>query len=133
MRRTRRRRCLCCQKLFCRDPRTRAQQRYCADPACRAASKQASQSRWLRKSENQQYFCGPQHVSRVQAWREANPGYWRETRIKGQPLQETRQVQAPERPRKSTGLPLQETRAWQGLDAVDQSGALRGTALQDLM
>ncbi len=42
-------------------------------PACRAASKKASQQRWLAKlAENQDYFRGPQHVRRfVQVWRVA--------------------------------------------------------------
>jgi hypothetical protein len=36
-----------------------------------------SQQRWLRKPENQDYFCGPDNVERVQRWRKAHPGYWR--------------------------------------------------------
>ena len=132
MRRTRRRRCPCCQELFSGDPRTRAQQRYCSKPACRQASKRASQSRWLAKPENQQYFCGPQHVSRVRVWREANPGYGR-GRPRRQALQETRLVQGPELPRKSAPLPLQETRRRQGSDGHDPSGAPAEAALQDVM
>ena len=46
-------------------------------PECRKASKTASQKRWLQKPENQDYFCGPENVKRVQLWREDNPGYWR--------------------------------------------------------
>ena len=37
--------------------------------------KEASQKRWLRKPENQNYFRGPENVRRVQEWRIANPGY----------------------------------------------------------
>jgi hypothetical protein len=59
---TRRRRCLCCQKLFGHDPRARHRQKYCSEPECRVASKRSSQRRWLRKPENHEYFCGEQHV-----------------------------------------------------------------------
>jgi len=44
---------------------------------CRKASKRASQARWLNKPENRDYFCGSDHVRRVQAWRKDHPGYWR--------------------------------------------------------
>lgn len=133
MRKTRRRRCLGCQKLFRGDPRTCTQQKYCSEPACRAASKQASQRRWLQKPENQQYFCGPQHVNRVQAWRAENRGYGQETRIAARELQETRLAQDPERAGKSARLPLQETRRPQNVDLVDTQDAARTAALQDLM
>jgi hypothetical protein len=83
-----RRRCPSCQQLFDCDPRTRSLQRFCTEPKCRTASKQASQRRWLGKPENQDYFCGAQHVNRVQAWREKHPEYGEETLITGQPLQE---------------------------------------------
>ena len=64
-----RRKCRCCLKLFRPDPRNRRHwQRYCSATACRAASKAASQARWLASPENQGYFCGPVNVARVQAW-----------------------------------------------------------------
>ncbi len=72
-----RRKCKCCLKLFRPDPRNRHHQRYCSAPACRAASKAASQARWLATPENQGYFRGPVNVARVQAWRSRHPGYWR--------------------------------------------------------
>lgn len=75
MARGNRRKCKCCHKLFWPDPRNRHHQRYCSDPACRAASKAASQARWRQKPENQNYFRGPIHVYRVQAWRKTHPGY----------------------------------------------------------
>ena len=75
-----RRKCKCCLKLFRPDPRNRHHQRYCSVPACRAASKAASQARWLTKPENQGYFRGPVNVARVQAWRSRHPGYWRKRR-----------------------------------------------------
>ena len=72
-----RKKCCNCKKLFIPDPRNIKRQKYCRNPECREASKAASQRRWLAKPENQDYFCGPQNVKRVQLWREANPGYWR--------------------------------------------------------
>ncbi len=130
---TRRRRCLCCQKLFGRDPRVRRRQKYCSEPECRAASKQASQRRWLRKPENHEYFCGEQHVDRVQEWRAQNPGYWRKPPLNGEPLQEMIRAQPADRDRKSSTLALQETSAGQVTDPREKSGSLRGTALQDVM
>jgi hypothetical protein len=70
-----RRCCANCRQPFRADPRNAWHQRYCAAPACRAASKSASQQRWLAKPENRDYFRGPEHVQRVQRWREAHPGY----------------------------------------------------------
>jgi hypothetical protein len=64
----RRRKCKCCHKLFHPDPRNRYHQRYCAAPRCRAASKAASQARWLAAPENRDYFRGPVNVARVRAW-----------------------------------------------------------------
>jgi len=54
-----RRKCKCCRRLFRPDPRSRRHQRYCSEPPCRAASKAASQARWLAKPENQGYFRDP--------------------------------------------------------------------------
>ena len=73
-------RCANCHQPFRADPRNAWHQRYCQAPACRAASKAASQRRWLDKPENHDYFRGPEHVQRVQAWREAHPGYSRRER-----------------------------------------------------
>ena len=50
-----RRKCKCCLKLFRPDPRNLRHQRYCLATGCRAASKAASQARWLAKPENQSY------------------------------------------------------------------------------
>ena len=134
MRKIRRRRCLCCQELFRRDPRTHTQQKYCSKPQCKAASKRASQQRWLNKPENHGYFCGPQRVSRVQAWRAAHPDYWQAVvKKKKRPLQETKKRQPIEGLEKKAGLPLQETSFEQGIDLPDQNGTLPTTALQDVM
>jgi len=75
-----RRKCKCCQKLFRPDPRNRHHQRYCTQPRCRAARKAACQARWLARPENHDYFHGPVHLARSQAWRARHPGYWRKSR-----------------------------------------------------
>jgi hypothetical protein len=93
MARGERRKCNCCQKLFHPDPRNRHHQRYCSVPACRAASKAASQARWLAAPENQGYFRGPVNVARVQAWRSHHPGYWRKGRRAGTALQDVSTAQ----------------------------------------
>ena len=83
-----RRKCKCCLKLFRPDPRNRGRQFYCSASGCRAASKAASQARWLSTPENQDYFRGPVNVARVQAWRSRHPGYWRKARRVGTALQD---------------------------------------------
>jgi hypothetical protein len=108
VKKNKRRRCLHCRQLFHRHPRTRNQQKYCSAPTCRAASKKASQQRWLRKPENRDYFCGAQHVNRVQAWREKHPEYGRESRLSADPLQEMILAQPVEGNKKTAGLVLQE-------------------------
>ena len=70
-------RCANCQQFFRADPRNAWHQRFCEAPACRAASKVASQRRWLAKPENADYFRGAEHVQRVRDWREKHPGYAR--------------------------------------------------------
>ena len=133
LKKNKRRRCLCCRHLFYRHPRTRSQQRYCSEPKCRAASKKASQQRWLGKPENQDYFCDPQHVSRVQAWRKARPDYGPGSLTMGRPLQETIKRQPVERAGKSTGLALQEQICPQAPEAVELHGVWATGALQDAM
>lgn len=73
--------CLHCKEIFVPSPHA-PRARYCSYAACRQASKQASQARWRNKPENRNYFCGSAHVKRVQAWRQAHPGYWRRGRGK---------------------------------------------------
>jgi len=82
-----RRKCRCCSKFFVPDPRTADRQRYCFEPGCRQASKAAGQRRWLSKNGNGDYFRGTEEVSRVQAWRRSNPGYWRRKKPSSQRIQ----------------------------------------------
>jgi hypothetical protein len=70
-----RKKCPNCDCLFIPDYRNRKRQIYCRKPECKKASKDESQKKWLAKSENQDYFCGPENVLRVQEWRKENPGY----------------------------------------------------------
>jgi hypothetical protein len=76
----RRRKCKCCRKLFRPDPRNLRHQRYCSQASCRAARKAECQARWLARPENHDYFSGPVHLARNQAWRARHPGYWRKHR-----------------------------------------------------
>ena len=71
------RKCMSCGEFFLPDRRSGERQRYCCAAACGRASKAASQAAWLAKPPNHDYFSGPVHVARVQAWRAAHPGYSR--------------------------------------------------------
>ena len=112
-----RRKCSHCKQFFIPDPRNINRQRYCREPACRAASKAASQRRWLNKPENRDVFKGPIHVARVQAWRRAHPGYWRRSPPGGSP----------------EDAPLQDPLAAQGIDNKAESDDFVDPALQDLL
>ena len=129
-----RRKCKCCLKLFRPDPRNRHHQRYCSVPACRAASKGASQARWLAVPENQGYFRGPVNVARVQAWRSRHPGYWRKRRRAGPALQDVSTAQ-PICPAVETAnaarSPLQEVLTAQPAVLIGLIAHIVGTPLQD--
>ena len=112
--------CLFCRTLFVADARNAQRQRYCSAVPCRKASKAASQRAWLGKPENQDYFCGPEHVVRVQAWRADHPGYWRRTAVANAATQ-------------STPVALQDSYPLQGVETITESGTLASAALQDLM
>src|SRR5215472_15407708 len=129
-----RRKCRCCLKLFRPDPRNRRHQRYCSAPACRAASKAASQARWLTTSENQGYFRGAENVARVQAWRSRHPGYWRRGRGISPALQDLSMAQPVDTPGKtadSAGLPLQEVLMAQPAVLIASSAHILLTPFQD--
>jgi hypothetical protein len=68
------RKCMSCTEFFIPDHRKGERQRYCCAAACRRASKAASQAAWLARPPNNDYFSGPVHVARVQAWRAAASG-----------------------------------------------------------
>jgi len=83
--------CLHCKELFALDRRNLRHQRYCRKPGCQKASKSQSQRRWLAKKANQNYFCGPENIRRVQEWRDAHPGYGRKKSVRQEPLQDVLQ------------------------------------------
>jgi hypothetical protein len=129
-----RRKCKCCRKLFRPDPRNRRHQYYCSAPTCRAASKAASQARWLAKPENQSYFRGPVHIARVQGWRSRHPGYWRKGRRGGIALQDVSTAQPIGPPIETANLvrsPLQDVLLAQPAVLIGLIAHLVGTPLQD--
>ena len=132
MARGERRKCKGCLKLFRPDPRNRRHQHYCSAPACKAASKAASQARWLAAPENQNYFRGPIHVARVRAWRSRHPGYWR----RAQALQDLSMAQAVDSSIEKgsfVGPALQELLMAQPAVLIGLIAHLVGTPLQDPM
>ena len=75
MKRRRNRKCRHCGEGFVPSPQNAHKQCYCPQSACKKASKLAADKRWVAK--NPHYHSGEAAVARVQAWRAANPGYWR--------------------------------------------------------
>ena len=129
-----RRKCKCCLKFFRPDPRNRRHQCYCSAPACRAASKTASQARWLAKPENQSYFRGPVNVARVRAWRSRHPGYWRKSRSVGPALQDVSIAQPIGSTTEMANLarsPLQDVLLAQPAVLIGLIAHLVGTTFQD--
>jgi hypothetical protein len=130
MARGERRKCKCCLKLFRPDPRNRRHQRYCSALACKAASKAASQARWLAAPENQNYFRGPIHVARVRVWRSRHPGYWRRARAL-QDLSIAQAIDSSIEKGNFVGPPLQELLMAQPAVLIGLIAHLVGTPLQD--
>ena len=135
MKRQKRRKCRCCKHLFEPDPRNFRHQRYCSKTTCRKASKAQSQRLWLGKKENQDYFHGPDQVARVQAWRQAHPGYWRKQTTPSQsPLQDHSSTQAVDKHQKTVTLNtpvLQESLFAEPAVLVGLIAHLTGFALQE--
>jgi hypothetical protein len=129
-----RRKCKCCLKLFRPDPRNLRHQHYCSATGCRAASKAASQARWLSIPENRDYFRGPVNVARVQAWRSRHPGYWREGRRAGTALQDHSMAEPIGSTIEMANLvrsPLQEILIAQPAVLIGLIAHIVGTPLQD--
>ncbi len=127
-----RRKCLCCEEFFRPDPRNQRHQRYCSKPACRRASHAASQRRWLSKPENRDYFRGPIHVARVQAWRHAHPGYGARAGLNERSaLQDDCRAQGIDSSAQSAGLALQEITSAQPLVLLGLIAHFTDSALQD--
>ena len=114
------RKCMSCAEFFIPDHRKGERQRYCCAVDCRRASKAASQAAWLARPPNNDYFSGPVHVARVQAWRAAHPGYSRARKRPSRALQDLLTPQVPD------GVEESADRA----EAVEPPGVV---ALQDLL
>ena len=124
--------CLCCGEIFTVDVRNRGRQKYCPKPACRATGKAARQRRWLDKPENQDYFCGPEHVERVRVWRAAHPVYWRSHRRgRGVALQDALIEHVIEIPEDLTARALQDALRLQGPVLIGLIAHLSDSALQE--
>jgi len=80
MKKTEKKKCRHCRRLFEPDHRNWEKQNYCQKVPCRKASKKASQKKWLSKPENEDYFRSSDNVKRVQTWREGIPKYWKRTK-----------------------------------------------------
>jgi hypothetical protein len=127
--------CLCCGEIFTVDARNRGRQKYCVKAPCRAAGKAARQRRWREKPENQDYFCGPEHVDRVRRWRATHPGYWRSHRRRGRmALQDALVVQDIEKNENVEDLSaraLQDALQAQGPVLIGLIAQLTDSTLQD--
>ena len=127
----RKRKCRHCRGFFVPDYRNVDRQRYCSKPVCKQASKANSQRRWLEKPENHDYFRGPDHVHRVQRWRQAHPGYWRgpmpQTSETPDALQETLT------PQEVSDQSLSETLEASRQDALQDSFFLQPTVMVGLI
>jgi hypothetical protein len=127
------RKCKSFRRLFRPDSRNRRHQRYCSEELCRAASKAASQARWLSQPENRDYFRGKAAVDRVRASRSQHPGYWRQPRS-GAPLQDVLKEQAIESTSKNSDSarpPLQEVLSAQPAVLIGLIAHIAGSPLQD--
>src|ERR1035438_10436312 len=106
------RKCVHCQRFYFPDPRTRYHQRHCAQGACRQASKAGSQSRWLARPENRDYFSDAVQRDRVRDWRAAHPKYWKKRGPAGPvALQDVCGVQPPD---------IEVNVAWDGRGALKE-------------
>lgn len=110
------RKCLSCHAFFRPHPCSKGRQKFCSMPDCQRASKRCSQQQWLSKPENQGYFCGPDHVRRVQLWRQQNPGYSRGGKK-----------------RSHTAVVLQDSLIAQPVDSVEENSSVSASALQEVL
>ena len=129
--RMRRRKCPSCGVLFTPDHRNRRRQRYCSKPECRKAGKAASQKLWHQKSDNRDYFRGPDNVRRVQEWRKAHPGYSRKKREALQDCLSGKPEKKPMVKPSFVGCALQDLLCFQPAVLIGLISHLTGSALQD--
>ena len=131
------RKCLHCHTFFKPHPRSKGRQKYCSKPDCQKASKHASQKKWLKKTQNQDYFRGPENVQRVQQWRSKHPGYSRKRRSGSDTpssLQDPLMMQSTDNKEENPILkpdPLQELLIAQPFVLIGLIAHLTGSTLQD--
>lgn len=131
------RKCLHCHTFFKPNPRSKGRQKYCSKSDCQKASKRASQQKWLKKTQNQNYFRGPENIQRVQQWRSKHPGYSRKKPScsdTASPLQDTLMGQVTDNKEEIADLkgdPLQEVLMAQPFVLIGLIAHLTGSALQD--
>lgn len=90
-------------------------------------------SGWLSKPENRNYFCGAQHIHRVQEWRKKRRESGQKVPQGSRPLQEPIVSQAFDQSKESAVLALQEVIPGQAADCAAGSAVEAATALQDSM
>lgn len=129
--------CLHCHTFFKPNPRSKGRQKFCSTSECQKASKSASQKKWLQKTQNKNYFRGPENVQRVQHWRSNHPKYWKTVQqsIDNElPLQDALIAQSTDIQGKTGTLntnPLQEILMAQPTVLIGLIAHLTGSALQD--
>jgi hypothetical protein len=74
--RTRRKRCLCCRKLFAPSPRTKGHQRYCSNPACQTKRQRQNEFAWRRRNPD----CLERQLEQSRKWHRTHPDYSRKRR-----------------------------------------------------
>lgn len=111
------------------------EQKYCCKPECCAASKKASQRKWLMSEKGAEYRDPEENMRRVREWRKEHPFYWRHTAKKpGIALQDTTKLQHPDNERVTASLnrcALQDMNFLQPALVVGLMAQLTGSALQD--
>jgi hypothetical protein len=126
--------CLSCHEVLVADVRNRGRQKYCSKPGCRRAAKAARQARWLQKPQNQDYFCGPEHVQRVREWRALHPGYWRShRRARRIALQDALTTQPTDHSEVLASFALQDALQQQGPVLLGLISRLTESTLQDAL
>lgn len=71
------RNCAHCGQLFIINPRVGRRHRFCSKKECDQASRAIARKKWLQKNGGKDYFNKSVSLSRIRAWRQNNPQYWR--------------------------------------------------------
>ena len=131
----RRSKCLHCKELFIPDYRQRVRQQFCSQLECQKARKRASQSAWLAKPGNENYFRDEHNAKRVRRWQKEHPAYWKNsTRWRNRTLQDACSEQVAQTQEVVTNLSvrtLQDLCSMQIPLFVGLIAMLAGSTLQD--